>query len=238
MSKTTERRRVTHRVCARHIRTRRGGRPSHSSSSHRKRTARTAERKDYKDYQEYVIDLLANRCTGRDGLILYHYMGTGKTFTAVGITENLAMPTVLVAPKGLLPMWKKDYLTKYATVLPRVKCYSFEAFWEAMEHKDAAWRGKRLLVVDEAHNLARWLSTTLPVDRRTPCLEMLFQFRKRVLLTGTPIYWSEHVLEQHPKQQGICCCCISLPNSDTFPWCRGWAAPRACPRALWQPRFR
>ena len=32
---------------------------------------------------------MANRCANRDGMILYHYMGTGKTFTSIAIAVNL-----------------------------------------------------------------------------------------------------------------------------------------------------
>ena len=149
----------------------------------------------YKPHQRYVIDYLTHTCTRQDGLLLYHYMGSGKTFTAVGLMANLQLPTVLVAPAGLLGMWRTQYLATYKRALPTsIECYDFEGFWRAMRRKGAAWRRERLLVVDEAHNLAQWLSTKLPVDRRTSSLQALFEFKKRVLLTGTPMYWSEHDL--------------------------------------------
>lgn len=163
--------------------------PSTSRPSHRQPPP------TYKTHQRYVIDYLTNKCTRQDGLLLYHYMGSGKTLTAVGIMVNLKMPTVLVAPAGLLGMWRTQYLATYKRTLPDfIECYDFEGFWQAMRRKDTAWRQERLLVVDEAHNLAQWLSTKLPVDRRTSSLQELFEFKKRVLLTGTPMYWSEHDL--------------------------------------------
>ena len=160
---------------------------------HRRHTTTTTQ--PYKPHQRYVIDYLTHTCTRQDGLLLYHYMGSGKTFTAVGLIANLQLPTVLVAPAGLLGMWRTQYLATYRRALPAsIECYDFEGFWRAMRRKGAAWRRERLLVVDEAHNLAQWLSTKLPVDRRTSSLQALFEFKKRVLLTGTPMYWSEHDL--------------------------------------------
>ena len=152
----------------------------------------------YTTYQQYVIDFLTQHCTNQDGLLLYHYMGSGKTFTAVGIAANLNLPVVLLAPSGLLSMWQKDYFAKYRHILPRIaKVLSYEAFWEEM-HKmgkhGEGWRGKHLLLVDEAHNLSTWLSDKLPVNERHECLQCLLQFKKRILLTGTPIYWSERDL--------------------------------------------
>ena len=149
----------------------------------------------YKPHQRYVIDYVTNKCTRQDGMLLYHYMGSGKTLTAVGLMANLQLPTVLVAPAGLLGMWRTQYLATYQRSLPaNIECYDFDDFWRVMRKKDASWRRERLLVVDEAHNLAQWLSTKLPVDRRTSSLQALFEFKKRVLLTGTPMYWSEHDL--------------------------------------------
>lgn len=149
----------------------------------------------YKPHQRYVIDYVTNKCTRQDGMLLYHYMGSGKTLTAVGLMANLQLPTVLVAPAGLLGMWRTQYLATYQRSLPaNIECYDFDDFWRVMRKKDASWRRERLLVVDEAHNLAQWLSTKLPVDRRTSSLQALFEFKKRILLTGTPMYWSEHDL--------------------------------------------
>ena len=164
-------------------------------SSKNATSRRTIKTKLYKDHQRYVVDFLINQCPQQDGIVLYHYMGCGKTHTAVGLIENYAMPTVVLAPKGLLGMWRNEYVKEYGSVLPKdVTCYSYDAFWDAMDNKTDAWRQNRVLVVDEAHNLSQWLSSRLPVHRRTPCLKKLFQFRKRVLLTGTPIYWSERDL--------------------------------------------
>lgn len=153
---------------------------------------------EYTSYQKYVIEFLTQKCANQDGILLYHYMGSGKTFTAVGLAVNLGLPVVLLAPKGLISMWEADYFKPYHKLLPSVvKKLSYEEFWDDMEKmgdKGVAWRKKHLLIADEAHNLASWLSTRLPVERRHICLDYLFQFKKRVLLTGTPIYWGERDL--------------------------------------------
>lgn len=154
---------------------------------------------EYTSYQRYVIEFLTQKCANQDGILLYHYMGSGKTFTAIGLAANLNMPVVLLAPKGLLSMWQSDYFVPYKRILPKgvSKMLSYEDFWDEMEQmgdKGKVWRSKHLLIADEAHNLSAWLSNRLPVERRHICLEYLFQFGKRVLLTGTPIYWGERDL--------------------------------------------
>jgi hypothetical protein len=154
--------------------------------------------KTFTPYQQYVIEFLSQKCVNQNGLILYHYMGSGKTFTAVGLAVNLGIPIVLLAPKGLLAMWESDYFKPYESILPPVvRMLSYEDFWDNMERmgsKGEEWRKRHLLIADEAHNLSTWLSSKLPVERRHACLQCLFQFRKRILLTGTPIYWGEQDL--------------------------------------------
>ena len=155
--------------------------------------------KEYTSYQRYVIEFLTQKCANQDGILLYHYMGSGKTFTAIGLAANLDKPVVLLAPKGLLSMWQSDYFIPYKRIIPKgiSKMLSYEEFWDEMEKmgdKGKAWRSKHLLIADEAHNLSAWLSHRLPVERRHVCLKYLFQFGKRVLLTGTPIYWGERDL--------------------------------------------
>ena len=150
----------------------------------------------YKPHQSYAIGYLANTCPNRDGIILYHYMGSGKTFTGLGMVVNLGKPVVLLAPRALIPQWHADYLDKYkmGRFLHVDEVLAYEDFWDAMNKRSSDWRKERTLLVDEAHNLSMWLSTRLPVHRRQTCLEHLFEFGKRVLLTGTPIYWGEHDL--------------------------------------------
>ena len=152
----------------------------------------------FTSYQQYVIDYLTQHCTNQDGLLLYHYMGSGKTFTAVGLAVNIAMPVVLLAPSGLISMWKTEYFSKYKSIMPPVsKVLSYEVFWNEMRKMGTngiKWRNKHMLIVDEAHNLSTWLSDKLPLNERHECLHYLQQFKKRVLLTGTPIYWSERDL--------------------------------------------
>lgn len=158
----------------------------------KKKTCRT-----YKSHQENVIQFLTQKCVNHNGVLLYHYMGSGKTFTSIGIAINMNLPIVLVAPGGLLSMWKNDYIKPYKHLFShysKLKTFSYETLWDYIEKKPDKWFQARILIADEAHNLAFWLSTRLEVKRRNTCLQRLFLFKKRVLLTGTPIYWSEHDL--------------------------------------------
>ena len=173
---------------------------------------------EYKNYQQFVIEFLTQKCVNQDGLILYHYMGSGKTFTSIGLAINLGLPIVLLAPKGLLSMWQSEYFNVYDDIPPVSKMLSYEEFWDEMEKMDNKsqteaenWRKKHVLIADEAHNLSAWLSSRLPVNRRNTCLNYLFQFNKRILLTGTPIYWGERDLS---FLTNIACGRVLLPIDD------------------------
>ena len=173
---------------------------------------------EYKSYQQFVIDFLSAKCVNQDGLILYHYMGSGKTFTSIGLVINLGLPIVLLAPKGLLSMWESEYFNVYNDIPHVAKMLSYEEFWDDMEKMDKQskenarlWRQKHVLIADEAHNLSAWLSSRLPVNRRNACLNYLFQFNKRILLTGTPIYWGERDLS---FLTNIACGRVLLPIDD------------------------
>ena len=146
----------------------------------------------YRSWQEYVIEFMVKKCPQQDGIILYHFMGMGKTFTSLGIAINLGKPIVLLAPKSLISQWKINYLEPYKNSLPEISLVtSYENFLSNMEKRDKEWRYKRTLIMDEAHNISDWLTRRIPDNKKVNYFKYLTQFSKRILLTGTPIYWGE-----------------------------------------------
>ena len=102
---------------------------------------------------------------------------------------------VLLAPKALHAQWQGDYVRRFA--LREASAYlDHDEAWDVLapahDNNSAAARpridfARTLLVVDEAHNLSRTMARLSPA-RRALAYEALWRFRRRILLTGTPVY--------------------------------------------------
>ena len=96
---------------------------------------------------EYIIA----RCRKQHGLILNHYMGTGKTITGIVFLKNFPKEKkVIILPKGLENIWrteakKLDLDTKNIKFITFSELDNFEKYTEYI--KDS------ICIVDEAHNL-------------------------------------------------------------------------------------
>jgi len=122
----------------------------------------------------------------RKGLLLYHGLGSGKTFSAINAAKELKIPILAIVPAALRENFKKEidksgYDGKYKVV-------SYE---EALKNKDddefKSFAEKALVVYDEAHRLGRIESarSSLPKDLKS---------LKTLMLTGTPIRNYPHEL--------------------------------------------
>ena len=168
-----------------------------SPSKKRKRSSTIKEdnRLLYKKWQRYSIEYMTKNCVNQNGLLLYHQMGTGKTLTSLGIAANLGNPIVIIAPSGLVSQWQNDYIKKYKHYLPEISLLtSYENCWSLLASKNEAWRSRHTIIIDEAHNLSEWLGRKIDIKKRLKSINYLFQFKKRILLTGTPVYYSEQDL--------------------------------------------
>lgn len=138
-------------------------------------------------WQRSAIEHMVNACANQDGVLLFHYMGTGKTYTSLAAAAAFGLPMVVVLPKPLVSQWKNEYLKPLANVLPssvRIVTYEQLPAWAA---RDEDVRGKTL-IMDEAHNLSLWAKRASDVAATRLVFRKLVQFKKRLILTGTPIY--------------------------------------------------
>ena len=108
----------------------------------------------YKSWQKYPIEYLTNKCINRDGILLYHFMGSGKTFTSLGIALNLGNRIVLVAPTGLLNQWKSDYFEKFTTLPEIITSESYETIWKYLDKTEEKELQNYTLIMDESHNIS------------------------------------------------------------------------------------
>jgi superfamily II DNA or RNA helicase len=135
----------------------------------------------YKPWQKKVIEFMTEYCVNQDGIFLYHYMGTGKTLAALGIVQNLGLQFLIVCPNSLISQWKGDYIEKYQSTLPKnVGVISYEQTDDFLKTFPKSEVLRTTLILDEAHNLVNYIE-------KIP-MKSLQQFRKRILLSATPIY--------------------------------------------------
>ncbi|MCA9508075.1 MAG: AAA family ATPase [Myxococcales bacterium] len=138
-------------------------------------------------HQQFVVDYLNNNPHIK-GLLINHYMGTGKTFLALGYAEQHQQDQVIIlGPPYLKNNWHQqiDFFN-----VANKKRYNFISFEDAIKQTNTNIFDKKILIIDEVHNLIRHLNTDNENENQKYA-KLLLQTRQasRVLgLTGTPIY--------------------------------------------------
>jgi SNF2 family DNA or RNA helicase len=128
-------------------------------------------------HQQRVIDRLKK--DDQPGLILMHGLGSGKTRSSIEAYKNLGMPAEVLLPAALKENYQKE-LHKWLGNEPKNV--------HIRSQQEAARKGvnpedfkDKLMIIDEAHRL-RNEDTKLYKNLKE------VQPKKRLLLTGTPIY--------------------------------------------------
>lgn len=147
-----------------------------------------------------TVELLPHQLTPIDyllkhpsqkGLLVNHYMGTGKTYLGIGFAEAFKdRPVIVLAPKFLESNWKEAIRTYGVGNPDRYTFVSYQAAPAELSAKDLK---DHILLVDEAHNLIRYLrSTDSQQNIRYTKLFMNLRHAYKILgLTGTPVYSDE-----------------------------------------------
>ena len=138
---------------------------------------------EYVEHQLIPINYLTRYCVNKDGIFLYHSTGSGKSLTALGIAQNLGLPIILICPSIIINQWKVDYIERYKETIPNTEIYSYEDSYNILENKDKKWFNTHTLILDEAHNLI-----DLDYKLKEKYIILLMKFKKRIVLTATPIY--------------------------------------------------
>lgn len=135
---------------------------------------------DLKEHQRRVVRRMAD--PKQPGLVVAHGMGSGKTLTSIATANRLKMPTTVVPPAALVGNYEKE-IGKWEGRHPRNMNIESQqrAAVKGLEHDPK----NGLLIVDEAHKAREGTSKLLAALQDTSA-------KKRMLLTGTPIY-------NHPK---------------------------------------
>ena len=110
------------------------------------------------------------------GLLLYWNVGSGKTIGAINAANKMNYKSTVVVPASLQENFKKE-INKARVSKKNFDIKSYEKFL-----KNPVSKNTDLLIVDEAHRIR-----DLKTKRSRAVLDSSNQFKKTLLLTGTPI---------------------------------------------------
>jgi hypothetical protein len=145
----------------------------------------------FRDHQLRVLQYMFQVRPGQKGLVVSHYMGTGKTITGLGFLMQYASrgyKLTVVHPDGLDHIWSQDARVIGASVQD-IQFIPYKFLVEQLLGKGEAL-SDRVIVFDEAHKLALLLQS-LPEQKAQSVYNVLVSAHRLLLLTGTPIYDSE-----------------------------------------------
>ena len=121
------------------------------------------------------------------GLLIYHYLGTGKTYLSLGFAErNPKKKVILFIPRFLRGHWISN-LKSYGVKNP--------ARYEIITHKDGAKLinrdlSKTIVIVDESHRVIKNIESAdfKIADTYSHAYLNIKKAHRTILLTGTPIF--------------------------------------------------
>jgi hypothetical protein len=142
------------------------------------------------EHQLLPIDYL-HKNPDLKGILVNHYMGTGKTNLGIGMAESFAdHPVIILAPRFLHSNWRNE-LKLYGVRKP--ERYKFISYDEAPHELMNLDLSNYILLADEVHNLVKYMRS---YDKKTNELytKLYINLRnayKIIGLTGTPVYGDE-----------------------------------------------
>ncbi len=142
-------------------------------------------------HQEAPINYLVEHPEVK-GLLINHYMGTGKTFLAIGFAERFPeKPVIVLAPRFIEGHWLQQ-MKQFG--VKNTQRFEFVSYHDAPQKLIGRDLSKTILIMDEAHNLVRLIkSSNQEQNKRYSDLYLNLQKSNRILaLTGTPLYSNEH----------------------------------------------
>ena len=142
------------------------------------------------EHQLRPLDYLLHH-PGQKGLLVNHYMGTGKTYLGLGFGQSYSeYPVIILAPSFLESHWHNQ-LNEFNPSHP--ERFTFVSYEDAPQKLGAMDLSKHVLLIDEAHNLVKKMrsSDQASNERYTELYLNLRNAYKILALTGTPIYSDE-----------------------------------------------
>lgn len=125
------------------------------------------------------------------GLLVNHYMGTGKTFLGIGFAQAFKdHPVIILAPKFLEDNWRTSIAQYGVHDAHRFSFVSYDEAQTKLADKDLR---DHIILADEVHNLIKLLrSANQQQNHVYTKVYMNLRNAHRILgLTGTPVYADE-----------------------------------------------
>lgn len=139
----------------------------------------------YEPQQRFLANYLAPK-TPYDNILVFHEVGTGKTFVSIAIAEkNKSFAFVFAKNESLLASYKEQLIfgcEKYGSEKNIPDTYSFHTYKD-FDIFSKGFPEDSVVIVDEAHNIISDNS----VEKFTTCIDNSKNI-KIVLLSGTPMY--------------------------------------------------
>lgn len=138
-------------------------------------------------HQLYPIQYLQKH-EEQKGLLINHYMGTGKTFLAIGAGEAFSKyKVIIIAPRFLEGHWHQQLLNYGVKDMSRYKFVSYHDAPRELLKRDLR---SSIVIMDECHNLVQLLRSVNPQQAKaySDLYAHLQTSHKIVGLSGTLIY--------------------------------------------------
>ena len=152
-------------------------------------------------YQKLLRDYMQNNSPYR-GVLLYHYLGTGKTCTAITIAENLKTERniVVMLPAslrtnfiidGLMFCGSNEYKNAPLSYKEKYSFISYNANNTVAQIKKIGSLDNKVIIIEEVHNLiSKMMSGLMGVSKQgLEIYNMLMNAQnvKIIAMTGTPV---------------------------------------------------
>jgi len=151
----------------------------------------------YADHQEKKIQLLPHQIAPikylqehpeQKGILINHYMGTGKTYLALGMSEAFAdKKIVIIAPRFIEGHWQQHVEQFNVVNKSRYEFLSYHNAPDALLNRDLS---NTIVILDECHNIVQLLHSVDPVlNQKYSELYLHLQTSNRIIgMSGTLIY--------------------------------------------------
>lgn len=150
-------------------------------------------KKELRDYQKKVVRYL----NFHDRLLVYHKMGTGKTLTAVTVSQcyldkNPNRKVIVITPASLTDNFKKTMI-QYGNIknAERYEFYSIQKATRLLKQNQLSCKNN-LVIIDEVHNYKGKIQFRKGILKSGVNIfegyKCFLNAHKLLLLTGTPVY--------------------------------------------------
>jgi hypothetical protein len=142
-----------------------------------------------KNHQQKVIDYLINRCYNQRSILLFHFMGTGKTITTLKYLSHFIKKKkfLIVCPDNIIQTWIIE-IQKLNLNPKNFQIIDYNEFISTLKNINTH---NTFIVLDECHQLCKYLHFDTITNKNTQIKEIydkINEYEKKLLLSGTPIY--------------------------------------------------